>query len=100
MLGPPPDNQIGNLLRIRELAGHLIERPEGGWTFDYLEHYAGESAMAMWINADGGLGVGSALKLKDPKAAGKAMRELMQMLSKDMAQLIRRRGHEPRTTRR
>ncbi len=54
----------------------------------YLRHFSGESSTAMWINADGGMGVGSAAKLTDSKMAGRVMRDLMTMLSKDLKQLI------------
>ncbi len=54
----------------------------------YLHHLSGESSVAMWINADGGLGLGWASRLTDSKMAGRVMHDIMTMLSKDLKQLI------------
>jgi hypothetical protein len=49
--------------------------------------FSGESAVGAWINGDGGVGFGGAVKVKEAKVARAQMIKTMKMLAKDLAQI-------------
>ena len=40
-MSDPPTLRRAEVHQLGALAGHLSERPDGGWSFDYLDDYAG-----------------------------------------------------------
>jgi hypothetical protein len=47
-----------------------------------------ESAAALWVNGNGGVGMGGAVKVKDPKAAQAEMSKLFGRLAKDLKRIV------------
>jgi len=52
------------------------------------KHFTGESAGAMWVNADGGVGMGMASRVQDPALARAEMLKLLQLISGQVRRVL------------